>query len=131
VITIRCDEVRGDVRFAFTQLTPHGLARIRGSMRTGRSFVARMRHLVLAALLLVPLIASGHHHADAASPSSCAVCVATHHAPAAVSPAPATFMLAQVLVASPLPPQIVPASRIHSPIAGRAPPSSSSTLSVS
>jgi len=40
--------------------------------------------LVLAALLLAPVLASGHHHANATSP--CAVCAVTRHTPV-VTPA--------------------------------------------
>jgi hypothetical protein len=86
---------------------------------------SRLRGLLLAVLVLVPLVVSGHHHAtETASSGSCAICLVSHHAPAAVTPAPAAFALAAVEVAAPLPPATRPIERTHTPIAGRAPPSS-------
>jgi len=47
--------------------------------------LAVVRVSVLVALTLVPLALSGHFHAnpEGSSSSTCALCVATHHAPAA------------------------------------------------
>jgi hypothetical protein len=82
-----------------------------------------VRSVVLVALLLVPLVSSGHHHApDARSAGSCALCVVTHHAPAIVTalpsaPAPSALQLAAVSEPIAAPPHRVPSS-----VAGRAPP---------
>jgi hypothetical protein len=86
-----------------------------------------IRSVVIAVLLLVPLLSSRHHHAaDAATQSSCAVCLVAHHAPGVVAPAtagpePALANHTAVSTSSDAPTQ-----RVHSPIAGRAPPSFSS-----
>ena len=82
--------------------------------------------MLLAVLLLVPLVSSGHHHAvDAPATGTCALCIVTHHAPVVVAapplaPAPAALHLATI--AEPPAPAV---HRARSPIAGRAPPSSS------
>lgn len=90
-----------------------------------------MRSIFLAALLLVPLVSSGHHHVtDAATPGSCAVCVVAHHAPAVVAVAPAALVPTVVQLTTLSAPASAPPHRVHSPIAGRAPPSFS-TLSIS
>lgn len=95
------------------------------------SFGVRLRSLLLAALLLVPLFASGHHHAETASSASCAVCIATHHAPANVGPVVADSSVALRFVDAVFAPSLVPLTRAHTPISGRAPPSSLSTFSIS
>ena len=91
-----------------------------------RRVLMRVRSVVLAALLLVPLVASGHHHAaDAPSAGPCALCLATHHAPAAVGAppvAPTPLMRQFAAVSKPI---AAPVHRVPSPIAGRAPPVSS------
>jgi hypothetical protein len=43
-----------------------------------------VRGLVLVALLLVPVVASGHHHA-AHQTAPCATCALTYHTPAVVA----------------------------------------------
>ena len=51
--------------------------------------------LLLAAILLVPLVASGHDHATHAS-ARCATCVATQHTPVvagSIVPVPVTALL--------------------------------------
>jgi hypothetical protein len=54
--------------------------------------------MVLAALLLVPVLASGHHHA--AHPAvPCATCAVTQHTPVVSAPAVATPSAAPVVVA--------------------------------
>jgi len=101
------------------------------SQRRMHSAARRARALVLAVLLLVPLVASAHHHAiETANPGSCAICLVSHHAPAVVTAVPAAFTLAAVAIATALPSPTTPVDRAHSPIAGRAPPSSA-PLSVS
>jgi len=77
---------------------------------------------VFAALLLVPLVESGHSHAHRDLARPCATCVATHHSPAAIAPvvaiaAPITH--ASAAVCSPI---VAPVRRDHSPRSGRAPP---------
>ncbi len=100
-------------------------------MVRGRRIARQMRGLVLVALLLVPLVSSGHHHAASASSAPCAVCIAAHHAPAVVTPSPAVIALMLSLAKTPLLTLETPAHRVHASNAGRAPPSSSSTLLVS
>jgi len=91
-----------------------------------------VRGLVLAALLLVPVVTSAHHHAaDSASAESCAVCLVAHHAPAAVTAAPVAFSLTLASVAPETIQVDPPAQRLRTPIAGRAPPFVSSSLSAS
>ena len=61
----------------------------------------------MAALLLVPVVASGHAHRDAAGSGSCATCIAAHHSPAT---APNLAVLAGAVfgaIALPLPTQVV------------------------
>lgn len=85
----------------------------------------RLRGLLLAVLVLVPLVVSGHCHAiETASSGSCAICLVSHHAPAAVTPAPAAFALAALDLTTPPPPASRPLERTRAAIAGRAPPSS-------
>lgn len=112
-------------------LTVCSSARIGVAMASGRHIARRMRVFVLAALMLVPLVSSGHHHAATTSPASCAVCIAAHHAPAVVVPAPAAFALALSPVAAQAPTFEAPPRRVHSPNTGRAPPRRASLFSFS
>jgi hypothetical protein len=68
-------------------------------MRIARQrIVRRLRPLLLAALLLVPIVASGHDHAAHPSARPCAVCAVTQHAPVASAPvAPVAAALPLVL----------------------------------
>ncbi len=80
---------------------------------------------LFAALLLIPLLESGHSHETTDLARPCAVCVIAHHAPAAASTviqvaAPLTAVAA-VVIASVVPETSTP----RSPSRGRAPPSSS------
>lgn len=62
----------------------------------------RLSALLFVALLLVPIVFSGHRHAnDVAQANTCATCVAVHHVPAAAPPVLAT--IAPVLIALRLP----------------------------
>ena len=86
--------------------------------------MGRLGSLLGAALILVPLVLGGHRHrADLSGTSrACAICVATHHSPAAAAPplpqlAPALQRLA---VASPQ--NETPVQTYRSFKAGRAPP---------
>jgi hypothetical protein len=100
-------------------------------MRHRRQLFVSMRGIFLAALLLVPLVTSGHHHAaDAATPGSCAVCVVAHHAPAVVTAAPTAAAPTVMQLTALSAPTTAPSQRVHSPIAGRAPPFFS-TLAIS
>jgi hypothetical protein len=90
----------------------------------------RLRHglrswrVLLAVLVLVPLVARAHaHRHESTTPTSCAVCVATHHAPTLASapvscPAPAVRAVPLAAVPS----TIVLATVVHAH-GGRAPPS--------
>jgi hypothetical protein len=99
---------------------------MRGLRRPNRR---RLSALLFVALLLVPLVFSGHRHANEVAPASgCATCVAVHHVPAISGP-----------VVAHVTPLLV-ALRLHGtdsaalpgdarPVAlGRAPPSSSIAL---
>ncbi len=78
--------------------------------------------LVLAALLLVPALASGHHHAgDPTAP--CAACVATHHSPLAQAPAVVAPAVRPVVVRIVAVGADLPATPPLGRAAGRAPPS--------
>ena len=99
--------------------------RIARPMHRRRLFI-KTRSLFLAALLLVPLLSSGHHHAaDAATQGACAMCVVAHHTPAVVAAAPATLTPSVMRLTALSAPLVAPTQRVHSPIAGRAPPFSS------
>jgi hypothetical protein len=79
--------------------------------------------LLMAALLLVPVVASGHAHRDLAGSRSCATCIAAHHSPAT---APSLAALASAVfgaLALALPARVVLVSPQRTPRAGRAPPS--------
>jgi hypothetical protein len=83
-------------------------------MRIARQrIVRRLSPLFLAALLLVPIVASGHDHAAHPSARPCAVCAVTQHAPVASAPAaPAAATSPLVLT--------VDAQRVLAPDAPRA-----------
>ncbi len=78
--------------------------------------------LFLAALVLVPVVESAHSHGDREMARPCAVCVATHHSPAAaavaIAPAPAVALSAPALVSF----VAVSSREDGSPHSGRAPP---------
>jgi len=80
------------------------------------------RVFFLAALLLVPLLESGHNHVDRDLAKPCATCVVTHHSPAtttAVVTTAAPVMLAAVTIFTTATAQVF---RHYSPQSGRAPP---------
>jgi hypothetical protein len=92
-----------------------------------RSMRQRAAHLagalVMIALLVVPVVASGHTHRGLDAARSCATCVAAHHSPAIAVPAicaPASVLAAPALS---LPSRVARAHPHRSPRAGRAPPS--------
>lgn len=78
--------------------------------------------LLMAALLLVPVVASGHAHRDLTASRSCATCIAAHHSPAT---APTLTVLAAAVfgaLALPTTARVVLVSPQRTPRAGRAPP---------
>jgi hypothetical protein len=78
--------------------------------------------LLMVALLLVPVVASGHAHRDLAGSRSCAACIAAHHTPA-LAPAPAALGAAALAVLPLSQPTHVALVHTHrTPRAGRAPP---------
>jgi hypothetical protein len=86
--------------------------------RGKRFFIA----LFFAALVLVPLLESGHTHANGDLAKPCAVCVMAHHSPAAQAQivlAAALTHLAPLAISTVVAP---PARCDHSPQSGRAPP---------
>jgi hypothetical protein len=81
----------------------------------------------LTALLLAPLAASSHQHADHAAARSCATCVVAHRSPAlqAAGPALPSVVLRSVAL---LAEDTAPRPRLATPArTGRAPPLRSST----
>ena len=80
--------------------------------------------LVMVALLIVPVVASGHTHRDLDAARTCATCVAAHHSPAIVMPAVGATASTLTAAAPCAPPRAVPVHPHRSPRAGRAPPSS-------
>jgi hypothetical protein len=85
------------------------VARLRLKSRRLMGVIRRQRvlgALLLAALLLIPILASGHHHANATTP--CAACAVTRHAPA-------------VSVAVVSLPTVVPVAVVIEPLAATAP----------
>lgn len=89
-----------------------------------QSGIRLLSAVFFAALLLVPLVESGHSHARSDLAKPCVVCVAAHHTPAATTPtlsvvAPIAFAAVAVF-----PSISAPLRRDHSPQSGRAPPAS-------
>ena len=82
----------------------------------------------LVALLLVPLLESGHSHAKNDLAKPCAVCVAAHHSPATTAPIVALAASIAVAAITVLASISAPVQRYHSPQSGRAPPASFSEL---
>ncbi|HYC23291.1 MAG TPA: hypothetical protein VEI94_11330 [Candidatus Bathyarchaeia archaeon] len=83
-----------------------------------------VRAAVLAAVVLAPIVAGGHHH-DPARPTardSCALCVVAYHAPAATTTAvlPAVLAWRGIEIANVASAPILPSA--WSPEHGRAPP---------
>src|ERR1700752_2145055 len=77
----------------------------------------------LATLLLVPVVLSGHRHAEHASTARpCAVCVVAHHAPLLGVAIVTSVGLALRAFVQPLTPTAAPTVHHRSPAAGRAPP---------
>lgn len=76
----------------------------------------------LAALLLVPLLESGHSHVDRDLAKPCATCVVTHHSPAATTPIVASAAPIAALAVAVFTTVASPVLRDHSPQSGRAPP---------
>jgi hypothetical protein len=56
-----------------------------------------LRALFLSALLLVPALASGHHHATHPA-APCAACAVTHHTPVTMAPVVAAPAIAELVV---------------------------------
>lgn len=83
-----------------------------------------------AALLLIPLLESGHSHADRDLAKPCTICVVAHHAPAAASPVVAMAMPVGRATHAVVALVAAPASSDHSPISGRAPPRLLSVVEV-
>ena len=82
------------------------------------------------AMLLVPLLESGHNHVDRDLAKPCATCVATHHSPALQAPVvslEAPLALAAVAISTTF---ASPIRGHHSPQSGRAPPHFSHIVSV-
>ena len=79
--------------------------------------------LMVAALLVVPLVASAHTHGSVAAARSCATCVAAHHSPAIVVPAVGTATSILAAVALALPSRVAPPQPHRCSRSGRAPPS--------
>jgi hypothetical protein len=98
----------------------------------------RLRHpsirfagvLLFAMLLFVPLVESGHSHADRDLARPCATCVVAHHSPASVAPTIAVVLATVAARAAVTAPNLAPAGRNHSPRRGRAPPDTSFAVST-
>jgi hypothetical protein len=94
-------------------------------MRGMRHKASRLvRAVVLAAVVLAPIVAGGHHH-DPGRPTardSCALCVVAYHAPAATTTAvlPAVLAWRGIEIANVESARILPSA--WSPEHGRAPP---------
>jgi len=86
--------------------------------------------ILFAALLLVPVLESGHSHANKDLARPCAVCVAAHHSPAATAPVVAVAGTVTRAATAVLAPSIAPLRRAHSPQSGRAPPLLTLVVSV-
>jgi hypothetical protein len=78
--------------------------------------------LLLVALLLVPALAIGHHHATHTA-SPCATCVATHHSPLASTPVVVVSSGRSIVVDFEAVALMLPAEPPLRRAAGRGPPS--------
>jgi len=90
-------------------------------VRVRYRFRRRASVLLLAALLLVPVVLSGHSHARE-STHPCSICAVTHHAPIVSTPALQVFTteLARPLIIAP---RVSAGTRLEqAPRTGRAPP---------
>jgi hypothetical protein len=92
--------------------------------RTRHGAMETLRAIVLAVVVLVPLVAGGHHH-DPAQPTarhSCSLCVVAYHTPATTSAAvfPTGLILHGLEVERVESAPLLPAA--WSPEHGRAPP---------
>ena len=87
--------------------------------------------LFLAALLLLPLLESGHNHVDRDLAKPCAICVVTHHSPVTTAPVIVTVAPVALAAVAIFATVASPVLGHHSPQSGRAPPRSSHiTVSV-
>jgi hypothetical protein len=86
--------------------------------------------LLLAMLVFVPLVESGHSHASRDLASPCATCVVAHHSPATVAPTIALAASAAADAPAVFAPILAPARGDRSPRLGRAPPVTSFVVSV-
>jgi hypothetical protein len=84
--------------------------------------------LVFAALLLVPLVESGHSHANRDLARPCAACVIAHHSPAVTAPIVAVAPIAAYAPVAVFASLVAPLRRDHSPQSGRAPPRSAHSV---
>jgi hypothetical protein len=96
-----------------------------GAERLSR-LVAR---LLLVSLLLVPLIASGHHHASHPLSQPCASCVVTHHTVAVAEPFPVPVFV-PVLLGVDHPVFEAVAAPVERAVSNRGPPSPDSAQST-
>ena len=78
--------------------------------------------LLLALLLLVPVVASGHRHTGG-STAPCAACAVTHHTPVVSAPAVALPTAARMVVGVELAAATAPAAPSVRHATGRGPPS--------
>jgi hypothetical protein len=86
--------------------------------------------LLFAVLLLVPLVESGHSHANRDLARPCATCVVAYHSPAAVAPTIAVVPTTVAACTAVTAPSLAPERRHHSPRRGRAPPDTSFAVSI-
>ena len=86
--------------------------------------------IVFAALLLVPLLESGHNHAARDLAKPCAVCVVTHHTPVSAAPVVLIAAPSPVTAVANIPTLVAPVRVAHSPQSGRAPPAPTHIASV-
>jgi hypothetical protein len=95
-------------------------------MTTVRQRAARfLRAAAFAALLLVPVVESGHRHATDAPNVPCSVCVVVHHAPIAFATVVAVAATEVSLFSALVSITRAPAAVERRTVCGRAPPSSS------
>ncbi|TMB21389.1 MAG: hypothetical protein E6J71_08180 [Deltaproteobacteria bacterium] len=83
------------------------------------------RVLLLVALLLVPLAARAHTHQSGSTSTTCATCIAAHHAPSVGSASPAAVPIVAAAPARLEAPTPASEPQRRSPRTGRAPPGSS------